>query len=59
VATITGLPDRDGRERHFAPEIAAGDHHAVGGGADLVEVLECRGPFELRDDRERASGFEG
>jgi hypothetical protein len=36
-------------------EVAARDHHRVGGGDDRLEVVEDLGPLELRDDRLRAS----
>ena len=65
VATMAGTPRARGRaqhgllharhvgERHLEAEVAAGDHHRVGGVEDLVEPGDRLGPFELGDERQR------
>ena len=42
-------------EGHFDAEVAAGDHDAVEGGDDVVDVLDGLGLFDLGDDGEEAA----
>ena len=44
------LDEGDLLDRHLDAEVAAGDHEAVGGGEDLVDVLERARALDLGDD---------
>ena len=45
------LRQRHALQRHLQPEIATRNHHHVGAGEDLVEVLQCLRPLDLGDER--------
>ena len=49
------LDDRDLFEGHFDAEVAAGDHDAVEGGDDVVEVVDRLRLLDLGDDGEAAA----
>ena len=51
------LQHGDGVERHLDPEVAAGDHQAVGRVGDLVEVLDRGLALDLGDDRDPPAGL--
>lgn len=51
------LDDRDLFQGHFDAEVAAGDHDAVEGGDDVVDVFDCLGLFDLGDDGEASAFF--
>ena len=67
VATMTGLALRLASlmarfwtigtcfQRHFDAEVAAGDHDAVEGVDDVVEVVDGLGLLDLGDDGEAAA----
>ncbi|CAM5311218.1 hypothetical protein SHIRM173S_11288 [Streptomyces hirsutus] len=51
------LNDGDLFEWHFDAEVSAGDHDAVEGGDDVVDVLDGLGFFDFGDDGEAAAFF--
>lgn len=51
------LDDGDLFEGHFDAEVAAGDHDAVEGGDDVVDVFDGLGLFDLGDDGESSVFF--
>lgn len=51
------LDDGDLFEGHFDAEVAAGDHDAVEGGDDFVDVLDGLRFFDLGDDGEASAFF--
>lgn len=51
------LDDGDLFEGHFDAEVAAGDHDAVEGGDDVVDVVDGLGLFDLGDDGEASAFF--
>lgn len=51
------LDDGDLFQGHFDAEVSAGDHDAVEGGDDVVDVFDCLGLFDLGDDGEASAFF--
>ena len=52
------LDDRHLLERQLNAEVAAGDHHRVGGPRDVVEVVDGGPRLDLGDDRQRGRAGE-